>query len=216
MTMKKIMTRSSAGLRALTPFLALTLLLACDSDDNAEPSQVPVIGDDDDAGSSEPTDQGESSDGTEDTDEPTDDTEDTDEPTDDTEDTDEPTDDTEDTDSTDEPTDSSDDTGQTDGTDDTGETENTDEPTDDTGQTDDTDEPTDDTESTDTVSSTDDPDSGTPVVPEECVENADTCVSCPSEAEDFAIQCSDSECAPFDNVARLGRYVEGAPLEEVP
>lgn len=49
--------------------------------------------------------------------------------------------------------------------------------------------------------------------PASCVENDEPCFSCPATPEQFLKQCSNSECAPFDN-SRLGRYVPGEDLPE--
>lgn len=50
--------------------------------------------------------------------------------------------------------------------------------------------------------------------PQGCVENDEACFSCPSTPEQYLKQCTKSECKPFNNAARLGRYVEGQPLPE--
>lgn len=50
--------------------------------------------------------------------------------------------------------------------------------------------------------------------PQGCVENDDACFSCPATPEQFLKQCTESECKPFNNTARLGRYVAGQPLPE--
>ena len=42
------------------------------------------------------------------------------------------------------------------------------------------------------------------------------CVEEPSAPADFLVRCTDSACRPFDNAARLGRFVVGQPLPEVP
>lgn len=50
--------------------------------------------------------------------------------------------------------------------------------------------------------------------PQGCVENDDPCFSCPETPEQFLKQCTEGECEPFDNEARLGRYEPGEPLPE--
>lgn len=56
------------------------------------------------------------------------------------------------------------------------------------------------------------PDGGEEPQPSGCVENDDPCFSCPSTPEQFLKQCTASQCEPFDNAKRLGRYEPGKPL----
>jgi hypothetical protein len=42
------------------------------------------------------------------------------------------------------------------------------------------------------------------------------CVEDPTEPADFLVRCTNSTCRPFDNAQRLGLYVAGEPLPEVP
>lgn len=169
---------------------ALLLTAACGDDDNAEPTKPPVVTDKDS--------------GTEDTDEnkpdssvtPPDETDETD--TDDTggngtDDTDDDTNDTGDNDTTAVVTegDASAGTGDVDTEvlPDGGVVTLPPEPTPDGGET-------------------------TEPVPQGCVENEEACFSCPETPEQFLKQCTEGECEPFDNEARLGRYEPGEPLPE--
>lgn len=42
------------------------------------------------------------------------------------------------------------------------------------------------------------------------------CVEDPTEPADYLVRCTNSTCRPFDNAQRLGLFVAGEPLPEVP
>ncbi|HVJ94024.1 MAG TPA: hypothetical protein VM580_29745 [Labilithrix sp.] len=61
------------------------------------------------------------------------------------------------------------------------------------------------------------PDGGSDAAADPSCTSPEGCFSCePVNLVDFLNACTDDQCAPFDNVARLPLYEPGKPLPPVP
>jgi hypothetical protein len=218
--MKRLIQIKSLRASALVFTLAGVFALACGDDSNDGPSKPPPVGEDSGVTSSDKSDDSETSDaGADDSKPAADDTTDDNDSSDDT--TSDDTGNADDKPAADKPEPSADDEPTSDaGT-------HSPEPSTEDGGSEPT-APSDETDASVTITDDDVPvvstDGGTtdldagsePPPGPECVENADECISCPTTNEQFLHQCTSSDCAPFDNEARLGKYEPGEPLPEVP